>query len=326
MVLKMRFLSLLSLTLATPILASAQPKAAPTFPVKQVDITVPYAAGGGVDMLARLISEQLSKLGYPAIVENRPGAGSTVGTKYVAGKPKDGHSLLMMNNAYSLAPAIFKNLGYDPKKDLEGVINVAYAPMLVVVPTNSPIKDFPDLVKRGQTNLGKMSFASCGAGTDPHLAGEMINIDFKMKNVHVPYKGCGPAVVDVMGGQVDFAVITISAALSSIAANKLRALAITSRDRSKTVPNVPTIAENGSPNFNSNQWQGLAVPAGTPENVKQDIYKVVSSIMKTPEMKKRLEDLGYTVVDEDPKTFQKLINEDIDRYGALAKQIGLQSN
>jgi len=154
----------------------------------------------------------------------------------------------------------------------------------------------------------------------------MINIDFKMKNVHVPYKGCGPAVVDVMGGQVDFAVITISAALSSIAANKLRALAITSKDRSKTVPNVPAIAESGSPSFNSNQWQGLAVPAGTPENVKQDIYKVVSSIMNSPEMRKRLEDLGYTVVDEDPKTFQKLINDDIDRYGALAKQVGLQSN
>jgi len=158
MVIKMRLLSLLSLALSTPIVASAQPKAAPSFPVKQVEITVPYAAGGGVDMLARLISEQLSKLGYPAIVENRPGAGSTVGTRYVAGKPKDGHSLLMMNNAYSLAPAIFKNLGYDPKKDLEGVINVAYAPMLIVVPTNSPIKDFGDLVKRGRENMGKLSF------------------------------------------------------------------------------------------------------------------------------------------------------------------------
>ena len=326
MVTKMRLLSCLSSALAVPMIAWAQPKPAPSFPVKPVDITVPYAAGGGVDMLARLISEQLSKLGHPVIVENRPGAGSTVGTRYVAGKPKDGHSLLMMNDAYALAPAIFKNLGYDPKKDLEAVINVAYAPMLIVVPTNSPIKDFSDLVKRGQANLGKMSFGSCGAGTDPHLAGEMMNIDFKMKNVHVPYKGCGPAVVDVMGGQVDFAVITISAALSSVAANKLRALAITSKERSKTVPTVPTIAESGSPSFNLSQWQGLAVPAGTPQNVKQDIYKVVSSIMRTPEMRKRLEDLGYTVVDEDPKTFQKLINDDIDRFGALAKQIGLQAN
>jgi tripartite-type tricarboxylate transporter receptor subunit TctC len=182
MVFKMRFLTLITTALSTPLIAWAQPKAAPTFPVKPVDITVPYAAGGGVDMLARLISEQLSRLGQPAIVENRPGAGSTLGTKYVAGKPKDGHSLLMMNNAYSLAPAIFKNLGYDPKKDLEGVINVAYAPMLIVVPTNSPIKDFGDLVKRGRENMGKLSFASCGSGTDPHLAGEMINIDFKMKN------------------------------------------------------------------------------------------------------------------------------------------------
>lgn len=328
MLYKARFLTLCTMVtvLAAPNYSVAQPKAAPSFPVKPVEITVPYAAGGGVDMLARLISEQLGKLGQTAIVENKPGAGSTVGTRYVAGKPKDGHYMLMMNDAYALAPAIFKNLGYDPLKDLEAVINVAYAPMLIVVPANSPIKDLPDLVKRSQKDPGSLSFGSCGAGTDPHLAGEMMNIDFKMKNVHVPYKGCGPAIVEVMGGQVDYAVITISAALSSIAANKLRALAITSAERSKTVPDVPTISESGSPGFNLSQWQGLAVPGGTPDKVKQDIYKVISSIMNTPNMRKRLEDLGYTVVDEDPQTFQKLINGDIERFSVLAKKIGLQSN
>lgn len=324
---KTSILSVLALAFgALPLTAAAQVQAAPTFPLKAVEITVPYAVGGGVDMLARLIGEQLGKLGHPVIVDNKPGAGSTVGTRIVAGKPKDGHSLLMMNDAYSLAPAIFKNLGYDPKKDLEPVINVAYAPMLVVVPSNSPFNTLADLVKQGQQAVGKLTYGSCGAGTDPHLAGEMMNIDFKMKNVHVPYRGCGPALVDAMGGQVDFAVVTISGALAYVGGNKLRALAITSAERSKIVPNVPTIAESGAPGFNLSQWQGLAVPGGTPENVKQDIYTVISSIMKTPEMSKRLEDLGYTLADENPAAFQKIVNDDIVRFADLAKKIGLQAD
>ncbi|VCU68611.1 Tripartite tricarboxylate transporter family receptor [Pigmentiphaga humi] len=319
---------LFSLALTTFIqqAAAAEIKPAPTFPVKQVEITVPYAVGGGVDMLARLIGEQLGKLGHPVIVDNKAGAGSTVGTRIVAGKPKDGHSLLMMNDAYSLAPAIYKNLGYDPKKDLEAVINVAYAPMLVVVPTTSKFKTLADLVAAGREAPGKLSYGSCGAGTDPHLAGEMMNIDFKMQNVHVPYKGCGPALVDTMGGQVDFAVVTISGALTYISGNKLRALAITSADRSKAVPEVPTIAESGAPGFNLSQWQGLAVPGGTPENIKMDVYKTISAIMKTDAMRKRLLDLGYTTADEGPAAFQKIVNEDIDRFATLAQKIGLRAD
>jgi len=312
---------------ATPLMGrAAEIKPAPTFPIKPVEIIVPYAVGGGVDMLARLIADQLGKLGQPVIVDNKPGAGSTVGTRIVAGKPKDGHSLLMMNDAYSLAPAIYKNLGYDPKKDLEAVINVAYAPMLVVVPANSRFKTFADIVNEGRKSGAKLSYGSCGAGTDPHLAGEMMNMEFKMQNVHVPYKGCGPAIVDVIGGQVDLGVVTISGALSHIAAGKLRALAITSAERSKTVPDVPTIAESGAPGFHLSQWQGMAVPAGTPENVKQDVYKTISAIMQTPAMTKRLEDLGYTTANEGPAAFQKIVNDDIDRFAALAKKIGLTAD
>ncbi|WP_296554847.1 tripartite tricarboxylate transporter substrate binding protein [Pigmentiphaga sp.] len=328
MLTKMPVQLLCSLAFAAALLpaAKAEVKAAPTFPVKTVEITVPYAVGGGVDMLARLIGDQLGRLGQSVIVENKAGAGSTVGTRIVAGKPKDGHSLLMMNDAYSLAPAIYKNLGYDPKKDLAAVINVAYAPMLVVVPASSRFKTLADVVEVGRQPGSKLSYGSCGAGTDPHLAGEMMNIEFKMHNVHVPYKGCGPALVDVLGGQVDLAVVTISGALTYISSGKLRALAITSSDRSKAVPDVPTVAESGAPGFNLSQWQGLAVPGGTPDNVKMDIYKTVSAIMKTDAMRKRLEDLGYTTADEGPAAFQKIVNDDIDRFAALAKKIGLSAD
>jgi len=303
--------------------AHAQTTPAPAFPTKQVDITVGYAAGGGVDMLARLIANQLAQTGHPAIVENRAGAGSTVGARYVAGRPKDGHSLLMMNDAYSLAPAVFKSLGYDPKKDLNAVINVAYAPMLVVVPTTSRFMTLADVVAAAAAQPGKLSYGSCGTGTDPHLAGEMMNLAFKIQTVHVPYKGCGPALVDVLGGQVDLAVVTISGAMSHIAAGKMRALAITSKDRSPAVPSVPTIAESGAPGFNLSQWQGLAVPGGTPDNVKMDIYRTVSKIMKTDAMQKKLAELGYTPADDNPQAFQKIVNDDIERFGVLAKKIGL---
>lgn len=325
---KMPVQLLCSLAFAAALLPTAQAevKAAPAFPVKTVEITVPYAVGGGVDMLARLIGDQLGKLGQSVIVDNKAGAGSTVGTRIVAGKPKDGHSLLMMNDAYSLAPAIYKNLGYDPKKDLAAVINVAYAPMLVVVPASSRFKTLADMVEVGRQPGSKLSYGSCGAGTDPHLAGEMMNIEFKMHNVHVPYKGCGPALVDVLGGQVDLAVVTISGALTYISSGKLRALAITSSERSKAVPDVPTVAESGAPGFNLSQWQGLAVPGGTPDNIKMDIYKTVSAIMKTDAMRKRLVDLGYTTADEGPAAFQKIVNDDIDRFAALAQKIGLSAD
>jgi len=302
--------------------AAAQAGPGATFPVKPVEITIPYAVGGGVDMLGRMIGDQLGRLGQPVIVSNRAGAGSMVGTKYVAGQANDGHHLLMTNDAYALAPAIFaKTLSYDPKKDLEPVTAVAYAPMLVLVPSNSKFQTFQDLVQASKTD--KLSWASCGAGTDPHLAGEMINMEFKLQNLHIPYKGCGPAMIDIMSGQVDYGVITISGALSHIAAKRLRPLAITSSTRSTATPDVPTMLELGVSSFDLSQWQGLFVPAGTPAQVKNDIYKAVAAVVKEPAMKKQLEDLGYIVADEGPEGFQKIVYGDIDRFAELAKKIGL---
>ena len=304
---------------------SVMAQAAGGFPGKTVDITVPYPPGGGVDLLARLIGTQLATdSGQAVVVENRSGAGGTVGAKYVTGRPRDGHSLLMTNDAYSLAPAIYKSLAYDPRKDLEGVINVAWAPMLVLVPGNSRFKTLADIVAAGSKPDAQMSYASCGTGTDPHLAGEMLNMSFKMRVSHVPYKGCAPAMVDVLGGQVDYGVITISGALPYLASGKMRALAITSKARSKAAPTVPTVAESGAPGYELSQWQGLMVPAGTPEETKQAIYKSISTLMKAEAMQKKLLDLGYTPADDNPAAFQKIVGDDIVRFDALAKKIGLK--
>ena len=293
------------------------------FPHKLVEITVPYPAGGGVDLLARLISSSMSASGSLVVVENRSGAGGTIGARYVVGRPKDGHSLLMMNDAYAIAPAVYKTLGYDPKKDLAAVINVAWAPMLLVTAPDSKYKSVADVVAASRAPNAKVSYGSCGAGTDPHLAGEMMNIAFKIRNTHIPYKGCGPALVDVLGGQVELAFVTISGAMPYVKSGKMRALAITSGDRSRVLPDVPTMAESGARDFNLSQWQGMAVPAGTPEDVKLGIYDTVSKIMKADAMQKKLLELGYTPANEGPEAFQKIVNNDIDRFTRLAREIGL---
>ena len=294
------------------------------FPNKAVDITVPYAPGGGVDLLARLIAQSLSSAsGHSVIVENRAGAGSTIGTRYVAGRPKDGHSLLMMNDAYAIAPGVFKNLSYDPKKDLEAVVNVAYAPMLLVASEGSPYRTVADVVKAARVKDAKLSYASCGTGTGPHLAGELFNIAFETKIAHIPYKGCGPAIVDVLGGQVELGFVTITGAIPHIKSGKMRALAITDRERSQIFPDVPTLAQSGAPNFYLSQWQGLAVPAGTPAHVKTAIYETVSKIMQAPAIQSKLLELGYMPANEGPEVFQRIVGSDIDRFSKLAKKIGL---
>lgn len=289
---------------------------------KPVQITVPFAPGGGVDILARIIASELQKQGMTAVVDNKPGAGGTLAVAYVAGRPADGTALLMMNDSYSLAPAVYPKLSYDPRKDIAPVIGVAYAPMLVLVPAQSPHKTLADLVAAASKE--PLNWGSCGAGTDPHLAGEMLNQSFKMKNVHVAYKGCGPALVDTLGGQLDFAVVTISGALQYVSGGKMRGLAITSVQRSPVLPNVPTVAESGAPGFYLSQWQGLAVPGNTPEDVKQKIYEAVAGIVKSKEINKRLLDLGYTPASETPAQFTKVVHSDMERFAALAKQLNLK--
>ena len=298
---------------------SAQDK---TWGPKSVQITVGFAPGGGVDLLARMLATELQKRGMTVVVENRPGAGSTLAAGYVAGRPNDGSALMMINDSYALAPAIYPKLTYDPKKDLAPVIGVAYAPMVVLVPAQSPHKSMADLI--AAASKAPLNWGSCGSGTAPHLAGEMLNISFKTKNTHVPYKGCGPALVDLLGSQVDFGVVTVSGALGHLKAGKLRALAITSAQRAPFLPDLPTVAESGAADFQMSQWQGLAVPAAVPEPLRQKIYEAVAEIVQSPEMQKRLLELGYTPANENPAQFQKVVHSDIDRMNALAKRLNLK--
>jgi tripartite-type tricarboxylate transporter receptor subunit TctC len=296
-----------------------------SFPSKPIDITVGFAPGGGLDLMARLIALPLGNaLNQSVIVENKPGASGQIAARHVAGRPADGHSLLMMNDTYAISAAITKNTQFNPKKDIAAVIGVAYAPVLLVVSAQSSFQSFADVVKAGKKD-NKLSYSACGAGTPGHLAAESLNLTFDMKILHVPYKGCGPTLVDVIGGQLDMAWVTLSGAVPYVKSGKLKALAISSRDRSAVFPDVPTVAENGAPGFHFSSWQAIGVPGGTPENVKTQLYAVISRIMKADAMQKKLFELGYTPanLDETPAVFQNLVDRDIDRFAKLAKQIHL---
>ncbi len=321
-----RLLALAGLLLSCSILAPAT-AAATTFPDKPIDIIVTFPPGGGTDLLARLVGNYFTEqLGQPAIVDNRPGASGNIGARLVAQRPADGQSLLMVNSSFAVNPAVFDKLPFDPKKDFKAVSNFAFVPSVIIVPANSPYKTLKDMIAAAKAKPGDVFFGSCGNGTPQHLAGEMLNQAADVEMAHIPYKGCGGALNDVMGDQVGSAFVTASSTLPFIESGKVRALAVTSAERSPLMPDVPSVAELGYPGYELNQWHGLLAPAGTPEPVVQKLHEAVEKIIARDDVKAKLASLGYTVAHDGPDQFQAMINTDIDRFRELAQKIGLKIN
>ena len=306
--------------------ASAQATdSADNFPNRALNITVTFPPGGGTDILARLIGNALAEtMGYAAVVENKPGASGNVGSKYVAERAPDGYSLLMVNSSFAINPAVFSAMPFDPKKDFAPVINVAFIPSVLVVPANSPYKNLAELLTAAKPAKNEVSYGSCGNGTPQHLAGESLNIEAKTSITHIPYGGCGPALKDVVGGQIPLAIITASSAMSLIKGGKLRALAVTSSKRFGQLPEVPTVAEQGYPGYELSQWHGLLAPANTPVAVQQKLFEGFNKALQSPAVKDKLESLGYTHANDGPATFKKIIDGDIDKFVKLAKEIKLK--
>lgn len=313
---------LLGCSLLNPVAASAN-----TFPDKPIEIIVTFPPGGGTDLLARLIGNYFNEqLGQPAIVDNRPGASGNIGARLVAQRPADGQSLLMVNSSFAVNPAVFDKLPFDPKKDFTAVSNFAFVPSVIIVPANSPYKTLKDMIAAAKAKPGDVFFGSCGNGTPQHLAGEMLNEAAGVEMAHIPYKGCGGALNDVMGDQVGAAFVTASSTLPFIESGKVRALAVTSAQRNPLMPDVPSVAELGYPGYELNQWHGLLAPAGTPEPVVQKLHEAVEKIIARDDVKAKLASLGYTVAHDGPAQFQTMINADIDRFRELAQKIGLKIN
>ncbi len=303
--------------------AGAAPSQAAPWPSKPITVVVTFPPGGGTDLLARKLGERLAaQVGQPVVVENRPGASGNVAARWVVDAPADGHTLLMVNSSYAVNPGVFRSLPFSPKEDLKAVINVAYVPSVLVVPAASDARDLPGWLA-GTPGLAP-AYGSCGNGTPQHLAGEMLARAAGRALLHVPYRGCGPAVQDVAAGQVGAALVTASAAAPLIASGHVRALAVTSPERSPRLPTVPTVAESGFAGYALDQWHGLLVRSGTDPAHVQAMYRHLAAVVSDPDMQQALVAMGFNVVIEGPDEFERIVDDDIDRFAELSRQIGLQ--
>ncbi|QET04747.1 tripartite tricarboxylate transporter substrate binding protein [Cupriavidus pauculus] len=301
----------------------AQANVASNFPQKPIRLVVTFPAGGGTDALARVIGTDISKsLGQPVVVDNRPGASGNIGAEFVAKSPADGYTLLIVNSSFAINPSVFKKMQFDPKADFSAVISFASVPSVIAVPYTSKIRTFNELLAAGKSGTPP-SYASCGNGTPQHLAGELLKISAKMDMLHVPYKGCAPAIADVLGGQADVSVNTLTNTVPYLKSNKLRALAVTSQARSPFLPDVPTVSELGVPGYDVDQWFGILAPAHTPPEVVQKLNAEIAKTIAKPEIKASLAQLGFATGTSTPAEFQKLVSSDIDRWQKFATKINL---
>ncbi len=292
-----------------------------------ITIIVTFPAGGGTDLLARRLGAAMQeRLGQTVVVENRPGASGNIGARHVAQAAPDGATLLMVNSSFAINPGVYRHLDFDPKRDFKAVFNAGTIASVLVVPQASGYTQLRDVVAElhGATQHAPIPFASCGNGTPQHLAGEMLSRAVHVPLQHVPYKGCGPAITAVAGGEVPLGVVTASSAAQLIEAGRVRAIAVTSARRLAQMPDVPTVAEQGAPGFETQQWHGLLAPAATPDAVVQQWHAVLTQIVDEPAMQQALSAQGYAPVRQTPAEFAGQIQDDMERFARLTQQLGLQ--
>ena len=300
--------------------------AAQTYPAKPIRIIVSYPAGGANDIVARSVGQKLNELlGASIVVDNRAGAGGTIGADVAAKAPADGYTLLMAAGAHTLAPSLYIKLPYDIARDFAPVSISAKSTYLLVVHPSVPATSVKELIALARAKPGGLNYASSGIGAPPHLAGEMFNTLAGVKMVHVAYKGDTPAIADLLGGHVDLAFLAVSATSPHIKAGKLKALAVTSAQRTPVMPELPTIAEAGGlKDFDISTWWGLLAPAGTSPDVVNKLAVVMAKIAAMPDVKARFSELGVEAAANTPEQFSAFIKAEIQKFSALAKLAGIK--
>ncbi len=310
-------LALAALAGAACALPSA-PAHAQAWPAKPVTIVVPFAAGGTTDVLARALGEKLgTALGQPVIVENRGGAGATIGADYVAKAPADGYTLLMGAVHHTIATSVYKKLNYDFQKSFAPITTVALVPNVLAVSAATPAKDVKELVALIKATPNKFSYGSNGAGTAQHLIGTQFSTSIGQPLLHVPYKGSGPLTTDLLGGQVSMSFDTVTPVLPHIKAGKLRALAVTTAKRSSTLPDVPTLQESGFAGFDIGTWFGVLAPARTPADVVARLNTEMVKVIQSPDFQKRMHDIGAEPIGNTPAQMAEQIAADTARFAKL---------
>jgi tripartite-type tricarboxylate transporter receptor subunit TctC len=299
---------------------------AQTYPTKPVRMITGYAPGGTSDILARLVAQALAKpLGQPVVVENKPGAGGNVGSDLVAKAAPDGYTLLMgASGPLAYNKFLYARMPYDPVKDLAPIAMVAAVPLVLVVHPSIPATSVRELIDFCRKNANECSYASAGNGTPQHLSAELFkSVVSNLDMTHIPYKGTGPAVSDLLGGQVKVAFETTIAMLAHVKAGKLKALAVTSARRSATLPDVPTMQEAGVAGYESVAWYGMAAPAATPKEIVARLNTETNRILKSPEVAKRLADLGSDPVSGTPDQFAAWIRNESDKWAKIIKAVNI---
>ena len=322
-----RFLALLPLLAEMSMLSVLIPaQAADTYPEpgKPIRFVVPYPPGGPTDLMARILAPELQKrLGATIVIENRAGAGGNVGTGEVAKSAPDGHTLLLAaSGPMAVSGSLYKSLSFNAIRDLAPVIQISAFALVLEVHPSFPAKTLPEFIAAVKAQGGKVNYASAGSGTPQHLAGELFNQRAGTQMQHVPYKGAGPALNDVLGGQVPVIFDVLGSSLQHIAAGKLRPIAVTTSVRAPALPNVPTLAELGLANFDFAAWHGIAVPAATPAPIIQKLNATLNAIFADPDVKKRWEAIGTPVVGGTPEQFAGLIRTETVRLGRVVRETG----
>jgi len=304
------------------------PLASTAYPTKPVRMIIPFPPGGASDYVGRTVSQGLAEMwGQNVVVDNRGGAGATIGTGLVAKAPPDGYTLLMgVNAGVVIAPSIYPELSYDPRKDLLALSSFALSPQLLVVTNGLPVKNVKDLVALAKTKPEQLSFASSGNGALPHLGAAMFNMMTGIKAVHVPYKGSGPALPDLIAGRTQYMIDIIVSALPLVQSGKLRMLAVTTAKRYPTLPEVPTVAESGLPGYEAAQWYGLFAPSGLPAPIAKKIEADTLLLLDNKTLRAGLSQRGAEMMYGNSAQFTAVVKQDIAKWAKVVKETGARAD
>lgn len=317
------------LAVAALILGAAQPAAAQgsshAYPDKPIHLIVTFPPGGGTDALARLLGQELGKrIGQPVLVENRPGASGNIAAEFVAKSAADGYTLLIINSSFAMNAGLFSRLAFDPIADFAPVVMLATVPSMIAVHPSVPAKNLRELVALAKSRPGKLSFSSCGNGTPQHLGGEMLKRAAKIDMVHIPYKGCGPALADALGGQVPIAINTVANVMPHVKTGKLRAIALVSPRRYGLAPDVPSVAEFGYRGIDVDQWYAILAPAETPADVVTFLNREFAAVVKDPSVRERMLAASFEPQTSTPERIGKIIRDDVAHWTKLIREIGIK--
>jgi tripartite-type tricarboxylate transporter receptor subunit TctC len=308
-------------------LVHALPASALSYPARPVRVIVPQSAGGSTDLVARPLAQRLSEaLGQQFVVDNRPGAGSTIGTDLVAKATPDGHTLLAVAASFTMSPALYKKLPFDPVRDFSAVTLLSALPNILVVHPALPVATLKELIALAKARPGQINHSSSGVATGTHMSMELLKHMTGMNLVHVPYKGGAPSVTALLGNEVQVTFATISTALPHVKTGRLRALAVSTAKRSPAVPDVPSIAEAGVPGYDYSSWIGLLAPATTPRTIVDALHRESVRIVHTAEIRKILAHEGSEPVGNTPEAFSGLIRTEVARWKQVAQAAGIKAD